>query len=79
MQFDRIDQSFLNHASPLERNDGLQADRSDCEPRLTTTVERPGIESAHGIACCQKERISALSQTGMSEEVIPDKVNTLCY
>ena len=74
MQFDRIDQSFLNHASSLERNDGLQADRSDCEPRLTTTVERPDIESAHGVACSQKERISDSSQTEMSEEVVPDKV-----
>ena len=74
MQFDRIDKSFLKHASSLELKDGLQAERSDCEPRLTTTVERPDIESAHGVACSQKERISDSSQTEMSEEVVPDKV-----
>ena len=74
MQFDRIDQSFLNHASSLERKDGLLAERSDCDASVTTTVERPDIESAHGIACSQKERINDFSQTEMSEEVASDKV-----
>ena len=74
MQYDRIDQSFLNHASCLERTDALRADCSDCDPSLTTTVERPDIESALGTICSQQERTSTLAQAEMSEEVIPDKV-----
>lgn len=74
MQFDRIDQSFLNHASCLGRKDGLHAERSDFDPNLTTTTKRLDTESTLGIACSQKERISDLSQTELSEEVIPDKV-----
>ena len=74
MQFDRIDQSFLNHASFLERKDGLHAERSDYGPSLIATHEGPDIESPLGIACSQKQRISDLLQTEMSEEVISDKV-----
>ncbi len=90
MQFDRLDQTFLNHATLLERPGGLHAVDGDSGASPTghslTTVEGPSVGAVLGNSGDQQEASSTLEmcEGGVLNDVlamlltaVPDQWETL--
>jgi hypothetical protein len=73
MQFDRLDQIFLNHATLLNRQGGLHAVAGD-PGDSPTTVEGPSVGGVLGNTGLKKEQQEASSQLEMCEGGVLDDV-----
>ena len=73
MQFDRLDQIFLNHATLLNRQGGLHAVAGD-PGDSPTAVEGPSVGGVLGNTGLKKEQQEASSQLEMCEGGVLDDV-----
>ena len=74
MQFDQIDQIFLNHATLLERQGALHAVAMEAVSGPTATVESPGVNEPHGNAGPEQEQQMSLMQPEACEGSVSDDV-----
>ena len=73
MQFDHLDQIFLNHATLLEREGAFHAVKTELGDNLTT-AESPSVGVVRGNTSSKKEQQEASSQLEMCEGGVLDDV-----